>query len=112
MGNALTDALKFKKAIGAPTRGLYPPKTQHNSANTQEGGMGMLTFTKDKVHNLGNAKQGDKVTLTVHGVHAGPDPNGNMRMHVHDVKPDSTGMEKTQYPEQKVPVRGVESRSS
>lgn len=108
MSNALTDALKFKKAIGSPTRGLYPPKTGHNPASTQEGGHGMLAFHKSKVPNLGNAKTGDKVTAQVHGSIHGVDPNGNMTMHVHDIKPDTQAMEKTQHPEQKVPDRGID----
>lgn len=109
MGNSLTDALKFKKAIGSPSKGLYPPSAQHNDPSSQHG---MLHFHKSKVPNLGNSKAGDKVTMQVHGSIHAVDPNGNMVMHVHDVKPDSQAMEKTQYPGHKVPVRGVESRAS
>ncbi len=109
MDNALTDALRFKKAIGSPSRGLYPPGTQHNDPSSQHG---MLHFHKSKVPNLGNAKAGDKITVQAHGTLHAVDPNGNMAVHVHDIKPDSQAMEKTQHPEQKVPVRGVESRSS
>lgn len=109
MGNALTDALKFKKAIGAPTKGLYPPKTGHNPASTQEGGHGMLSFHKSKVPNLANAKQGDNVTMVVHGSVHSVDPNGNMRMHVNDLKPDTQPMEQKQYPDhKKIPDRGID----
>lgn len=110
MANSLTDALRFKKAIGAPTKGLYPGRTEPHAAGSQ--GHGMLHFHKSKVPNLGASKAGDQVTLQAHGVIHAADPNGNMVMHVHDVKPDSQAMEKTQHPEQKVPVRGVESRTS
>ncbi len=109
MGNALTDALKFKKAIGSSTRGLYPPKTAHNEPTSQTQ---MLHFSKDQVHNLGNAKQGDKVSVVVHGTHGGFDSTGAAKLHVSDIKPDTRALEKRQYPEQKVPARGVESRSS
>jgi hypothetical protein len=99
-GNPLTAALKFKKAIGAPSSGLFPARTQHVVASTQEGTMGMLSFHKSNVPNLGNSKTGDKITVTVHGAVHSVDPNGNMKMKVNGFpKPDSQAMDKKQYPD-------------
>ena len=106
--NALTKALTFKKAIGAPTKGLYGQKTQHAESSTQEGGHGMLSFHKSHVPNLGNAKAGDAVSVMAHGsVHA-VDPNGNMTMHVSDIKPDSHEMNKAQHPDVKARPAGID----
>lgn len=110
MGNALTDALRFKKSIGSATKGLRPSAVQHINPESQ-GHHGVLAFHKSKVPNLGNAKEGDRVTAMVHGSVHSVDPNGNMTMHVHDVKPDTQAMEKTQHPEQKVPDRGIGRKS-
>lgn len=88
MSNSLTDALKYKQKMGVP------------HFDSDQGHHGVLAFHHSKVPNLANAKQGDKVTIQAHGSIHHIDPNGNMTMHVHDVKPDSTEMAKTQNPPQ------------
>lgn len=94
MGNSLTDALKFKKTMGP--RG---PQIHHVEPGAQ-GHHGVLAFHHSKVPNLANAKPGDAVTIQAHGSVHHIDPNGNMTMHVHDIKPDSTDMKNKQYPPQ------------
>ncbi len=51
---------------------------------------------------------GEPITVNVHGHIHSQSNDGHAVMHISSVKPDTSGTEKKQYPEQNVPERGID----
>lgn len=68
----------------------------------------MIHVNHSEVPGLPGRKVGEPITVHVTGHVHSQHNEGHAIMHVSSVKPDTSGTEKKQYPEQKVPERGVD----
>lgn len=61
-----------------------------------------------EIPGLPGRQVGEPITVQVHGHIHSQHNDGKAVMHVSSIKPDTSGTEKKQYPDQKVPERGVD----
>lgn len=64
-----------------------------------------------EVPGLPGRRVGEPITVKLEGHVHSQYNDGHAVMHVSSVKPDTSGTEKEQYPEQKVPERGIDVRT-
>lgn len=62
----------------------------------------------DEIPGLPGRHVGERIAVNLEGHIHSQSNDGHAVMHVASVKPDTSGMEKKQYPEEKVPERGVD----
>lgn len=61
-----------------------------------------------EIPGLPGRRVGEPVTVNIQGHIHSQHADGHAIVHVSSVKPDTSGTEKSQYPDQKVPERGVD----